>query len=458
MNINRFPLRAGHAARFFASDSLGAITTAERVERLNALEIHEAAAILATLPQQKAVRILGRPELHHAAAMLTEMPVEQAARLLNATANDRVADLFQEMDEAARAHLFSKLDRATCLAVQHLMGYPPRTAGSIMTTEFVSVPATWTVEKTLEHVRKVERSRETVYAIYVLDVETQALTSVVTLRRLINGEPQASVLSVAQQGGIVRADPLMTQEDVARLIRKHNLLALPVIGENGHMLGIVTVDDVIDTMIADQTEDAQKFGGMEALGKPYMAISFAGMLKKRAGWLCALFLGEMLTASAMQHFEGELEKAIVLTLFVPLIMSSGGNSGSQATSLIIRALALGELKLSDWWRVLLRELPTGIVLGSILGAVGFARIILWQNVGLYDYGEHWILVGFTIFAALIGIVTFGSVAGSMLPFVLQKLRLDPASASAPFVATLVDVTGLVIYFSVALLILSGTLL
>ncbi|WP_112973527.1 MULTISPECIES: magnesium transporter [unclassified Rhizobium] len=458
MNINRFPLRAGHAARFFASDSLGAITTAERVERLNALEIPEAAAILATLPQQKAVRILGRPELHHAAAMLTEMPVEQAARLLNATANDRVADLFQEMDEAARAHLFSKLDRATCLAVQHLMGYPPRTAGSIMTTEFVSVPATWTVEKTLEHVRKVERSRETVYAIYVLDVETQALTSVVTLRRLINGEPQASVLSVAQQGGIVRADPLMTQEDVARLIRKHNLLALPVIGENGHMLGIVTVDDVIDTMIADQTEDAQKFGGMEALGKPYMAISFAGMLKKRAGWLCALFLGEMLTASAMQHFEGELEKAIVLTLFVPLIMSSGGNSGSQATSLIIRALALGELKLSDWWRVLLRELPTGIVLGSILGAVGFARIILWQNIGLYDYGEHWILVGFTIFAALIGIVTFGSVAGSMLPFVLQKLRLDPASASAPFVATLVDVTGLVIYFSVALLILSGTLL
>jgi magnesium transporter len=458
MNINRFPLRAGHAARFFTSDSLGAITTAERVERLNALEIPEAAAILATLPQQKAVRILGRPELHHAAAMLTEMPSDQAARLLNATANDRVADLFQEMGEDARAHLFSKLDRTTCLAVQHLMGYPPRTAGSIMTTEFVSVPATWTVAQTLDHVRKVERSRETVYAIYVLDAETQALTSVVTLRRLITGEPQQPVLSVAQQGAIVRADPLMPQEDVARLIRKHNLLALPVIGENGHMLGIVTVDDVIDTMIADQTEDAQKFGGMEALGKPYMTISFAGMIRKRAGWLCALFLGEMLTASAMQHFEGELEKAIVLTLFVPLIMSSGGNSGSQATSLIIRALALGELKLSDWWRVLLRELPTGIVLGSILGAVGFARIVLWQNIGLYDYGEHWILVGWTIFAALIGIVTFGSIAGSMLPFVLQRLRLDPASASAPFVATLVDVTGLVIYFSVALMILSGTLL
>jgi magnesium transporter len=250
----------------------------------------------------------------------------------------------------------------------------------------------------------------------------------------------------------------MSQEDVARLIRKHDLLAIPVVDEHARILGIVTVDDVIDTMIADTTEDAHKFGGMEALGKPYMAMGFMDMIRKRAGWLSALFLGEMLTASAMQHFEGELEKAIVLTLFVPLIMSSGGNSGSQATSLIIRALALGELKLSDWWRVLLRELPTGIVLGTILGLVGFARIVLWQKIGLYDYGEHWVLVGVTIFTALIGIVTFGSLAGSMLPFILQRLRLDPASASAPLVATLVDVSGLVIYFSVALLILSGTLL
>ena len=201
-----------------------------------------------------------------------------------------------------------------------------------------------------------------------------------------------------------------------------------------------------------------KFGGMEALGKPYMKIGFAGMIRKRAGWLAALFLGEMLTASAMQHFEAELEKAIVLTLFVPLIMSSGGNSGSQATSLIIRALALGELRLSDWWRVALRELPAGLALGGILGTVGFARIALWQATGLYDYGPYWQMIGLTVFAALIGIVTFGSMAGSMLPFLLQKLRLDPASASAPFVATLVDVSGLVIYFTVALVILGGTLL
>jgi magnesium transporter len=457
MNLNSLPLRAGHAALNLINEGRG-ITTAERVERLNALEVDEAATILATLTLQKAVHVLNRPELHNAADIVTAMAPDHAARLLNATANDRVADILLEMDTDVRGPLVARLDTATRQAIQTLMGYPPRTAGAIMTTEFVSVPDNWTVGETLEHVRQVERSRETVYAIYVLDNVTHALTHVVTLRRLINGENAASILTVAQMGEPVTAPPLMKQEDIARLIRKHNLLALPIVNDERRMLGIVTVDDVIDTMIADTTEDAQKFGGMEALGKPYMQIGFSGMIRKRAGWLAALFLGEMLTASAMQHFEGELEKAVVLTLFIPLIMSSGGNSGSQATSLIIRALALGELKLSDWWRVLLRELPTGVTLGAILGLVGFVRIVAWQQMGLFDYGPHWQLVGLTVFAALIGIVTFGSICGSMLPFLLQKLRLDPASASAPFVATLVDVTGLVIYFSVALAILSGTLL
>jgi len=457
MNLNSLPIRAGHAALNLINEGRG-ITTAERVERLNAVGVKEAAAILASLSLQKAVHVLNQPELHRAADILTVLPPEQAAKLLNATANDRVADILLEMDEDVRGGLVARLDMPTRQAIQTLMGYPPRTAGAIMTTEFVSVPDDWTVGQALQHVRQVERSRETVYAIYVLDNTTHALSHVVTLRRLINGEENASILTVAQMGEPVTAQPLMKQEDVARLIRKHNLLALPIVNDEQHMLGIVTVDDVIDTMIADTTEDAQKFGGMEALGKPYMQISFAGMIRKRAGWLAALFLGEMLTASAMQHFEGELEKAVVLTLFIPLIMSSGGNSGSQATSLIIRALALGELKLSDWWRVLLRELPTGVTLGAILGLVGLVRIVAWQQIGLFDYGPHWQLVGLTVFAALIGIVTFGSICGSMLPFLLQKIRLDPASASAPFVATLVDVTGLVIYFSVALAILSGTLL
>jgi magnesium transporter len=231
-----------------------------------------------------------------------------------------------------------------------------------------------------------------------------------------------------------------------------------VVDADRRVLGVITVDDVIDAIQEEQTEDVQKFGGMEALDAPYMQIGFASMVKKRAGWLCALFLSEMLTASAMQHYEGELERAVVLTLFIPLIMSSGGNSGSQATSLIIRALALGEITLKDWWRIAVRELPTGLSLGAILGVIGMTRIFLWQHAGIYDYGSHYLLVALAVGMALVGIVTFGSLAGSMLPFVLKRLGFDPASASAPFVATLVDVSGLVIYFTVAQVVLGTTLL
>jgi magnesium transporter len=248
------------------------------------------------------------------------------------------------------------------------------------------------------------------------------------------------------------------REEVARLISKYNLLAIPVVDESQHVLGIVTVDDVIDALISEQTEDAQKFGGMEALDEPYMQIGLAAMVRKRAGWLCALFLGEMLTATAMGHFETEISKAVVLALFIPLIISSGGNSGSQATSLIIRAMALHEVTLKDWWRVAARELPSGLALGGILGVIGFVRIILWQHAGWYDYGPHYALVAGTVAIALVGVVLFGSLAGSMLPFVLRRAGFDPASASAPFVATLVDVTGLIIFFTVALVLLRGTLL
>jgi magnesium transporter len=256
----------------------------------------------------------------------------------------------------------------------------------------------------------------------------------------------------------LRVTPLTDREEVARLISKYNLLAVPVVDDTGHVLGIVTVDDVIDAIVREQTEDVQKFGGMEALDEPYTEITFGRMIRKRAGWLCALFLGEMLTATAMGHFEGEIAKAVVLSLFIPLIISSGGNSGSQATSLIIRALALREVRLGDWWRIALRELPAGLALGLILGAIGVVRIALWQRLGWYDYGRQWPLVAGTVGGALVGVVTFGSLAGSMLPFLLKRLGFDPASASAPFVATLVDVTGLIIYFSVAFAILRGTLL
>ena len=378
--------------------------------------------------------------------------------LLEAMSSDRRADIFRRLSEPPRAALLAGLRPETRTIVTQLLAYPADSAGSIMTTEFVSVPSSWSVGQTLHHIRVVERTRETIYSIYVLDPKTRRLLKAVTLRQLIAGDLEAPILSVAPPRKPVTVTPLMDREDVARLISKYDLLALPVVDDKGHVLGIVTVDDILDAIVEEGTEDAQKFGGMEALDEPYMQIGMGQMLRKRAGWLSILFLGEMLTANAMQYFQGELEKAIVLTLFIPLVMSSGGNSGSQATSLIIRALALKEIRLADWWRVALREIPTGAILGLILGIIAVVRITVWQKFGFFDYGKNWPILAVTIGSALVGIVTFGSLSGSMLPFILKRVGFDPASASAPFVATLVDVTGLVIYFSIALIFLHGTLL
>ncbi len=431
---------------------------ADAIELLNTFERDAAAGIVTALPLERVIDMFDRPELQRAGALVARLPDARAAALLEGMADDRAADVLLELDEAERARLSGRLRSGTLEALRKLMRYPAHSAGSLMSTEFVSVPANWTVAQTLAHVRRVERSRETVYAIYLLDPASHALERMVSLRRLVSGEPDAPVLSVAQVSAPVWVAAGTDQEEVARLIRRHDLLAIPVLDEARHVLGVVTVDDVLDALIAEGTEDAHKFGGLQALHNPYLRTGFWSMIGKRAGWLCALFLGEMLTASAMQHFDEELSKAVVLTLFIPLIMSSGGNSGSQATSLLIRSLALGEVRLRDWWKVALRELPTGLLLGSMLGLIAIIRITIWQTGGIYDYGPHWVLLALTVAAALVGIVSFGSFTGSMLPFLLQRLGFDPASASAPFVATLVDVTGLVIYFSIAALILGGTLL
>ncbi|MFA6265024.1 MAG: magnesium transporter [Pseudolabrys sp.] len=431
---------------------------ADNVETLNHLDLDRAAPVLAALPVERAVEILDQPEFAAGPAIIASLPPPHAAALLNAMSADRAADIVRLLPDDSRPVVLAVLDDESRNAIQRLLVYPEDTAGSLMTTEYVSVPSSYTVGQTLEHIRHVERTRETVYAIYVLEPNSKRLVQMVTLRRLISAEPAAPILSAARESKPITVSPQTDREEVGRLFRKYDLLAVPVVDHFGHVLGIVTVDDAIDAILQEGSEDVQKFGGMEAIDKPYLQIGFGSMIRKRAGWLCALFLSEMLTASAMQSFESELEKALVLTLFVPLIMSSGGNSGSQATSLLIRALALQELRLRDWWRVALRELPTGIVLGAILGVIGMVRITLWQKLGLYDYGPFWPLVALTVGSALVGIVTFGSMAGSMLPFILKRLGFDPASASAPFVATLVDVTGLVIYFSVALTILHGTLL
>ncbi|MTV13111.1 MULTISPECIES: magnesium transporter [Bradyrhizobium] len=430
----------------------------EIVEALNAREPADAAELLRSLPAEKAIEVLDLPGLDNTCEILAELPKDTAVSLLSGVSDDRAADIFKELVEPLRTTLLNGLNPETRNVISGLLAYPERSAGSIMTTEFVSVPSSWTIAEVLHHIRMVERTRETVYSIFVIDPVKKTLIQAVPLRRLISGDPHANVLTAAPARKPLMISPEADRMEAARLISRYDLLAVAVVDGPGHILGIVTVDDVIDAIVEESTEDAQKFGGMEAIDEPYLRIGFGEMIKKRAGWLCALFLSEMLTATAMQSYQSELEKAIVLTLFIPLIMSSGGNSGSQATSLLIRSLALHEVRLRDWWRVAVRELPTGIVLGTILGLIGIIRITLWQTLGLFDYGPHWVLVAATVGAALIGIVTFGSLCGSMLPFILKRIGFDPASASAPFVATLVDVTGLVIYFGVAAVILRGTLL
>jgi magnesium transporter len=431
---------------------------ADAVDALNTLAPELAARVLEQMPFARASEILGQPGWEHPAKVVAQLPPGLAAAYLGAMSADRRADVFRSLPEAQRSDLTARLEAPVRATLEKLLAYPSHSAGGIMTTEFVSVPANWTVRETLAHIRSVGAESETIYVIYVVDPATQQLVRAVSLRELILADPGAGLDDLAPFRPPISVSPLSDREDAVRLLSKYDLLAVPVVDETKRVIGIVTVDDVIDAIVEEATEDVQKFGGMEALDRPYMQIGLAAMIKKRAGWLCALFLSEMLTASAMQTFENELEKAIVLTLFIPLIMSSGGNSGSQATSLIIRALALREIRLADWWRIALREFPTGVMLGAILGVIGMCRITLWQFAGFYDYGEHWPLVAATVGTALVGIVTFGSMSGSMLPLILRRIGFDPASASAPFVATLVDVTGLVIYFSIAYVILRGTLL
>ncbi len=449
-------LLAGDPAEL--AETLSSMHGADVAEALNALRPEAAARVLAALPFDLAVRVFDEPELVDRPEIFEHMDPQAAGPIIEAMSADQQAELFRELPERERTRILRSLDAGTREGLSLLLRYPTTVAGGLMTTEFVGVQPDWTVQRTLDYIAQVGGAKETVYAIYVIDGATQRLLHVVSLRELVLARRNLSVGEVGDPQPPVGVPPDMDREDVARVISKYNLLAVPVLDPEGRMLGIVTVDDVIDAIVEEQTEDVQKLGGLEALEEPYMDVGLFAMIRKRAGWLAALFLGEMLTATAMGYFEHEISRAVVLALFVPLIISSGGNSGSQATSLIIRAMALRELRLRDWWRVALRELPSGIILGLILGLIGFVRISLWQQLGWQDYGEHHVLVALTVSTALVGVVTFGSLAGSMLPFILRRLGFDPASASAPFVATLVDVTGLIIYFSVALVILRGTLL
>jgi magnesium transporter len=432
------------------------IHPADLAQVAESLERDQLHALLSALGAARAADVLEYLDEELRTEYLESVTPRQAAELVTEMTPDDRADTLEEINEERVEEILSEISTDARRETEQLLSYEPDTAGGLMTTEVVSVSADMTVEAALENVRAVARSgkKEAMHNIYTTDAQGR-VAGVMSLRELLAAPAGAKIGDIAWSE-LQSVGPNADREEVARVISNYDLVAVPVVSESGHLMGVVTVDDVIDAIQEEQTEDVQKLGGMEALDEPYMQMSIAGMLKKRAGWLSILMVSEMFTTSALQHFDIELQKLPVLTLFVPLVMSSGGNSGSQATSLVTRAMALKEVQLRDWWRVAIRELPSGISLGAILGVIGVVRIIFWQKLGLYDYGKNGVpyeQVAVTIFFALIGIVTFGSLAGSMLPFILRRLGFDPASASAPFVATLVDVTGLVIYFTVALIVL-----
>ena len=437
----------------------------EQPDERTRLTSEELSALLDTLPADELLIELGTLHPDDAAEILARLPdatlydlkpEQQLLDVVEEFADDDAADVVARLSQETQDYLLEELTEGE--TVEQLLGYDPETAGGLMTTDVITVRAGTTVGQATEEIRghAPDDDKAVISHVYVVDADRR-LTGVVPLGRFVLASADRMVEDIADPVEAT-VGPEVDQEQVARMMSRYNVTAVPVVGPRGALLGQVTFDDVIDVVEAEQTEDLLKFGGMEALDMPYTRIGLWKMVQKRAGWLLVLFISEMFTATAMGYFEHEIQRAVVLALFIPLIISSGGNSGSQATSLIIRALALGELTLKDWWRVASREVPSGLALGSLLGVVGFIRISLWQALGWYDYGVHHWLVAFTVGTALVGVVTFGCTAGSMLPFVLKRLGFDPASASAPFVATLVDVTGIVIYFTVAAIILSGTLL
>jgi magnesium transporter len=425
----------------------------DRAEILTWLESDQQAMLVELLNIPELAELFEQLHEDDMADVAQHLDVEQLADVLDEMEPDVAADLISELEPAEAAEVLEQMDESG--PVSKLLTYDPDTAGGIMNAPPPSLRRQMTVAMAFDFLKKHYRDASEIYYLYVLD-RFGHLIGLVNLRALILADPNQTVEEIMTRN-VITANVDMDQESVATLLARYDLLAVPVVDDENMLVGIITVDDVMDVAEEEATEDIQKLGGLEALDEPYMQIHFLRMVRKRAGWLVILFLGEMLTATAMGFYEHEIARAVVLALFVPLIISSGGNSGSQASTLVIRAMALGEVNLRDWWQVMHRELMAGLMLGSILGLIGFLRITLWSLVSDL-YGPHWLLVALTVSIALIGIVLWGTLAGSMLPFLLRRLGLDPATSSAPFVATLVDVSGLIIYFTIASLILRGTLL
>lgn len=434
---------------------------------LNEQNISDVAELINEYPDDEAT-IIANMAIHRAAKVfkildfttqkqiIKELPSNKTAELLNELPADDRTDFLEELPKTAIRDLIKLLDPEERKITLSLLGYPEDSVGRLMTPDYVYVYAHNTVAEVFDTIRKYAKNSETIDVIYVIDEQGELIDDM-RIRDVILASPRKKVEELID-GRVVALNVNDDQEHASQVFKMNNRVALPVTDDNNKLLGIVTIDDMLWVANEEFSEDMQKMGGTEALDEPYLDMPLLKLFRKRVGWLIVLFIGEMLTATAMGYFEDEIAKAVVLALFVPLIISSGGNSGSQASTLIIQAMAVGEITIADWWRVMRREILSGLMLGSVLGIIGFIRVAAWHAIVPTIYGAHWMMIGFTVGFSLVGVVLWGTLSGSMLPMLLKRLGADPAVSSAPFVATLVDVTGLIIYFSFAYLFLQGLLL
>jgi magnesium transporter len=414
------------------------------------------AAVFRVLPRPIATQVFAHLPLEHQEELIRSVSSEHLREIVTQMTPDDRTRLFEELPAEMTRRLLESLPTGELATARELLGYPAETAGRYMTPRYVALRPEMTVADALEHVRRVGRGQETLHALYIVDGAGK-LVEDVRLGSLVLAEPSVRVGDLHDRPSVT-VEAHMPREELVQEFQKYDRFSLPVIDADDQMLGIITADDVLDVATEEATEDMQKMGATAAFDEPYLDVGFLAMIRKRAGWLSVLFLGEMLTASVMASFQDQIARTVALALFIPLIISSGGNSGSQTATLIVRSLALGELRLRDWMRVFWRELSTGATLGAWLGLIGFVRVVVWQSSGLLDYGPHYLRIAAVVWVSLVGVVMFGTLAGSMLPIILQRLGVDPATSSTPFVATLVDVTGVVIYFGAAAILLENALL
>jgi magnesium transporter len=429
--------------------------SADLAELISELPEDEQVIIFRLLPKQLQSETFEYLDFEVQSHLLGNLAKKQIADILNEMSPDDRTALFEELPADILRQMLSLMSREERITAMSLLGYPENSVGRLMTTDYIAVKENMTIAQVLHYIRKYGKDSETLNMIYVIDDEGKLIDDI-KMRQVLLAQPTRRIKTLMDHR-FVSLNAFDDQETAIQVFKKYDYYALPVVDNEGILLGIVTIDDVLDVEEEEVTEDIHKMAAVEVLEEPYIEEPLLRLTRKRASWLVFLFLGEMLTATAMGYFEEEIARAVVLALFVPLIISSGGNSGSQAATLVIRAMAIGEIKLRDWWRVLIREIQSGFMLGSILAFIGFLRISIWQKLfGMY--GEHWLKVALSVSFSLVGVVMWGTLMGSMLPFILRRLGLDPATSSAPFVATMVDVSGLIIYFNIAYLILKGTLL